>query len=86
MQGIPQFSFRQRVAQPRLALALALDATADGLQRLAKIVAEPASNKGWEAHSTWALTYWRRRRWWGWQTRKMTDAELRAHFETKWRR
>ncbi|WP_407146336.1 O-antigen ligase family protein [Bradyrhizobium sp. ORS 86] len=44
--------------------------------------ARPAATWGeWHVHSTSVDTYWRRRRWYGWQIKRMTDAELSEYFE-----
>jgi hypothetical protein len=37
----------------------------------------------WHPHDTATDTFMRRRRWYGWQTRAMTQEELRAHVESR---
>ena len=36
---------------------------------------------GWEIHVTALKTIWRRRRWYGWQTREMTQADVVRHLD-----
>jgi hypothetical protein len=45
----------------------------------------PKSYWDWNPHDTGLDSFMRRRRWYGWQTRRMTQEELRAHVESRLR-